>query len=91
MRTASTLTFKPRSPSRSWIRAYNPSSNVILRLREVERDKRSSMIVARFIAYDITTHNTLGIRFRKTSADGKMMLQLGPLGSAVAVTGVRNK
>ncbi len=88
--TTSSLVFMARSPSRSWIRALDPGSHTIKRIREVEREKRSSMIPARFVAYDINTHQTVGIRFRKEATSDAMKMHIGPLGSELLEIGVRS-
>lgn len=80
------LEFSIRKPSRSWIKAYDPSSQTIVRVREVDKSKRMNMIPARFIAYDIDTHSTIGIRFRKEKKS-PMSIELGPLGSNIIVKG----
>lgn len=85
------LVFEPRLPSRSWIRAYSPDTKTILRVREVERELRKNMVPARFVAYDISTHNTIGIRFRKAESDQKMQIEIGPLNSKVLTKGVRTE
>lgn len=87
--SASSLRFKQRLPSRSWIRAYSPDSGTILRIREVAKEKRSLMIPARFVSYDIATHNTVGVRFRREKKDGPMRIEIGPLGSKILVVGER--
>lgn len=83
------LAFTPRAPSRSWIRVYDPKAGITQRVREMAREDRDLAIPARFIAYDIDTHVTVGIRFRKPEADGAMHVEIGPLGSDVLVMGER--
>ncbi|WP_448570052.1 hypothetical protein [Thalassotalea ganghwensis] len=77
------LNFKPRKPSRSWVRVYSPDTQKIQMVRELPREQRKSVIPARFIAYDIDTHNTVGIRFRKENDDANMVMEIGPLGSDI--------
>lgn len=86
---ADSLRFEPRAPSRSWIRAFDPATETTRRLREVERETRASMIPARFSAYDVGSHQTVGVRFRKASPGGPMRIQIGPLPTADARTGYR--
>ena len=81
------LRFMPRAPRSSWIRTYDPNSATILRVREVEHPGREQMIPARFIAYDVATHHTVGVRFRKDSPDEAMRIEIGPLGSEIQTVG----
>lgn len=83
------LSFKPRMPSRSWIRVYSPETQKTQMLRELPREIRKNTISARFVAYDIDTHNTVGIRFRKPEKEGEMTLEIGPLGSDVITSAKR--
>lgn len=81
------LEFLVRLPNRSWIKAYDPKSDKIIKLRDVSKNDRKNMIPARFIAYDIETHNTVGVRFRKTDKQLPMVIEIGPLGSKVLIKG----
>jgi len=83
------MNFLIRKPSRSWIRVYDPSSQTIKRLREIEEVKRADAIPARFVAYDVDTHQSVAVRFRKNSQSANMSIEVGPLGSALVKTGVR--
>ena len=87
--TADSLRFESRAPSRSWIRAFDPTTKTIRRLREMERETRASMIPARFSAYDVNSHQTVGVRFRKESPEAPMRVEIGPLPTTPARTGYR--
>lgn len=78
-----TLEFQARKPSRSWIRVYSPETKQIQMVRELPRESRKNIVPARFIAYDIDTHNTVGIRFRMQETAASMRLEIGPLGSDI--------
>ena len=86
---ADSLRFEPRAPSRSWIRAFDPATETTRRIREVEREARASMIPARFSAYDVDSHQTVGIRFRRVSPEDPMRIEIGPLPTAYVRTGYR--
>jgi len=86
---ATRLHFELRNPARSWIRAYDPSTQTTKRLREVERSSRSRMTPARFSAYDVDTHQTVGLRFRRDMPEDSMRIEIGPLGSEVQRVGYR--
>jgi len=85
----SELEFSVRLPSRSWIKAYDPKSQTITKLRDVSKNETPDMIPARFVAYDIETHNTVGVRFRKNEKHLPMRIEIGPLGSKVLVNGIK--
>lgn len=88
---ATRLSFRPRKPARSWIRAYDPDTQTIKRLREVDRSNRVAMTPARFVAYDVETHQTIGVRFRRDILDDRMRIETGPLGSQILVAGFRER
>jgi len=86
---AGELAFAPRRPARSWIRVFDPGSGTTLRLRELPADARSAALPARFVAYDVDTHQTVGVRFRREDPGAAMRLELGPLGSPISVAATR--
>jgi len=77
----SELEFSIRPPSRSWIRMFDPEDGLSKRIREVDGSRRSSLIPARFVAYDLASNQSVSVRFRRESIDGPMRLEIGPLGS----------
>ncbi len=77
----SELVFSIRPPSRSWIRMFDPDDGISKRIREVDKSKRSSLIPARFVAYDSASNQTVSVRFRRESVDKTLRLEIGPLGS----------
>jgi hypothetical protein len=87
--STSRLIFTPRRPGRSWIRVYDPPSGTTPMLREVDAAHRALTFPARFVAYDVDTHHSVGLRFRRAAPGDPMVLEIGPL-TGGGIQGVRS-
>ena len=78
------MIFSPRTPFRSRINVYDPTSGTTKLLRNMDKADRASAIPARFVSYNIEINQTVSVRFRILE-NGEQYMEIGAIEEGLLV------